>query len=82
MVKLSFEIIDDEWRLSEEEIGSLKRHKKQDPLKNMFKLPKYLEDVGFEYIYKNLRFDPDKVPFFENRSGEFVHVDAFELKNE
>ncbi|CAI2371002.1 unnamed protein product [Moneuplotes crassus] len=70
--------LDYEWELPQAEIDALSKAKKKDPLKYFYSLPKYLEEKGFEYIYKNLRFDPDKVPFFENRSGDFVHIDTFE----
>ena len=69
--------IAEEWVYDQQTINSLPKVKKKDPLKYFYSLPKYLEDKGFEFIYKNLKFNLDKVPFIVNNSGEFVHIDVF-----
>ena len=67
----------DEWKYDEPTIKEMPPVRKRDPLKYFYSLPQHLEDVGFEYIYKNLRFNPDKIPFVENDLGELVNVDVF-----
>ena len=69
--------IAEEWKYSEDAINNLPNAKKKDPLKNFYSLPKYLEDRGFELIYKNLKFNPDKIACVENEENNYVNVHVF-----
>ena len=67
----------DEWRYDEDTIKKLPAARKKDKLKNFYSLPKILENTGFEYIYKKLKFDQEKVPFIENVFGDVTNIDVF-----
>jgi hypothetical protein len=67
----------EEWRYDEKYISELSKNKKKDPLKYLYSLPSKLEDRGFEYIFRNLKFNKDKVPFVENPFGDVTNIDVF-----
>ena len=67
----------DEWKLSDKEIAELPKAKRKDKLRYYFSLPQILEEMGFEYIFRNLKFNQEKIPFIENPYGEATKVDIF-----
>jgi hypothetical protein len=67
----------EEWRHDENYISNLPKHKKKDPLRNFYTLPAELEERGFEYIFRNLKFNLDKVPLVENPFGDVTNIDVF-----
>ena len=67
----------EEWRLSEKEITELPKAKRKDKLRYYYSLPQTLEEIGFEYVFRNLKFNHEKIPFIENPYGEATKVDAF-----
>lgn len=73
----------EEWRFSDKYISELPKAKKKDKMLNNYILPLVLESNGFGYIFKNLKFNQNKVPFVENTFGEVTKIDAYyKLVNE
>lgn len=70
-----------EWKLDDEYINALPRHKKKDKLKYFYSLPTVLEDLGFEHVYRNLKYNQNKVPFIETAFGELAYIDVISKKD-
>lgn len=70
----------EEWRLDDEIIKGFPKARAKDPLKYYYSLPKILEEQGFEYIFKSLKFSQDKIPFIANELEEMTNIDVFTKK--
>jgi hypothetical protein len=49
-------------------------------LKYYYKLPDFLEDKGYNYVFKRLQFNGDNEPFLEDPFGDIVKVDVFDKR--
>lgn len=71
----------EEWKLDDEAISQLQKHKRKDPLKYFYSLPAVLETKGFEFIFRNLKFNQEKLPFIENPFGDMTNIDVFSKRD-
>lgn len=67
----------EEWKYAQEIIDTFPPVRKKDPMKYFYELPKLLDTKGFEFIYNNLKFSEDKIPFITNELGAITNIDSY-----
>jgi len=67
----------EEWKYDQEYINKLPRGKKKESLKYHYSLPQVLEEKGFAYIFRYLKFNKEQIPFVENVFGDITKIDVF-----
>ena len=56
------------------------RARRKDPLKYYYSLPEFLEEKGYDYVFRRLQFNGENEPFLENPFGDIVKVDVFDRR--